>query len=222
MKWAVGEQKIEGRDIDSRRGIPMDLIMQEHRGLVRMPQGRSVGVLNNQTFEALSVCSGVDSFHADVFIPQDEWEEKEKQLSGRGAVTYRRNGIVMNAELILFGPEALGEILAKSLGENQLFLQPPHGGLTRCPYRNPQSLSLSNMPEYMEVDTTDLGLEAALASRGVNNMEDTPEQVRPGDLTQLANLVADIDKLFDQVPIPSHQPIALPLPHQQMLSTLFP
>lgn len=200
----------------------MGLSMREHHGLVYLPRGRSVGILNSQAFEALSACSGVDSFHADVFVSQDEWVNKMKHLDGRGAATHRRNGIVMSAGLILFGPETLGDALAKSLGAHDLFLQPPYDSLTEYSYRNPQSLSLPTTHACMELDTADLGLHAALASRDVVDMENASESTQVADSTRLVNLVAGIDQFFEHVPTLSHRPITLAPQDQRMLSSLFP
>lgn len=222
MKWELGSHQIEPRDIEGRQYIPMNLAMEDSYGLVRLPQGRAIGVLNSQAFEALLPCIREGSFHIEMLIPQNEWDIKMEQLNRRGAATLRRQGIVMNAELILFGPEILGDTLAKSLGRYQLFLQPPPESLSGNFHSNPQSLSLPNMHARMEIDTADSGLREALASRGFHDLGDTAEPAYQANSASLANLVADIDNFFDHIPSFNHRSIASTTPLQWMVSSLFP
>lgn len=182
IKWALGELSPESRSIDGRRYIQMALDMQDNHGLIRLPQGKPVGLLNRNAFQALLDCSRLESFHTDILILQDQWDDKMNQLEGGGAASHRRNGIVIIAELVLFGLKTFGDKLAESLGIHQLFLQPPHDGFSWCPYHNPQSLSLPDIHAYMEVDTADLGLRAALASRGVSDMDEASERSKRPDL----------------------------------------
>lgn len=202
--------------IENRSYIRLHVAMQSTHGFICLPDGSNVGLLNRDVFAALSDPENHDNLQVEIFISLEEWNAQTN-------IRKQPKNFVMKANVVLHGPRQLGDTLAKSLGLRHLFLQPPLDGMSFWPYHNPQSLSLSYQGNYIGDSASDMALRAALASRGVEYLEETVGAVEAADSQRLETLVENIETLFDQVTHSnSHRHlVALASHDQRMISSLF-
>ncbi|KAJ3536179.1 hypothetical protein NM208_g5824 [Fusarium decemcellulare] len=173
----------------------LQLELKTEHGLISIPDGQAVAVLNNKSFQAISSCMIGEHFQIDVWVLSTEWNTKVVEANSLGV--YSKSYVRMKINIFLSGPRDAGNSVATSLGRFQAYLQPPHIGLFQYPYSNPQSLSL---PESaFELQSTRLTTQLPNLEE-YNNSDDEAQEIVEGNSTQIASLIMNIDTFLEDVP----------------------
>lgn len=193
----------------------MQIELKYNHGLIQTLDGQAVAVLDKDSFRALSSCMAAQGHRIEVWVLEAEWGKKATKV--QMLQTSSRKIVLMKVDLLLFGHRDAGDQVAAALGSFQHFLQPPNKGMSDCPHENPQSLQVPDpRPGMREADRA---LPAALRVEESDELDDHIDRPRDGNATQLANLITDIDALFDQ--LPAHRSIAMASRDSRILSSLF-
>lgn len=193
----------------------MRIQLKPNHGLILSSDGQAVAVLNNESFQALSICKAAQSYRIEVWVVEAEWAKRVAEV--RKSEANRRKVVRMKVGILLFGQRDAGDPVAAALGSLRHFLQPPVEGMTDYPYENPQSLLTPEpLPGTREADNV---LPLSMKVEGLDELEDHIDRPQDGNATQLADLIAEIDAFFDQ--LPAHRSISMALKDPRILSPLF-
>jgi len=193
--------------------------MQETHGLICLPEGKYIGVLNNRAFEALKGLTDTDHFDTKILVPLSQWEDQIRRLEGPGATSKRRAGFTVQADMALIGLRSIAGELARSLGRQELFLQQPHPGVAQYTYSNPQSLCQGQRNEVDGLRDMDPAMRAALAVRGVHGEDEGEAEALDA---RAGHVELDLDTIFASMSTPIRRRTAVMGKSQGMLSSLFP
>jgi len=217
LKWPPNTSFIPASHVleSGQRYINMRIQLKPDHGLILTSDGRAVAVLNNESFQALSICKAAQGYRIEVWVADAEWAKRVEEA--RKAEANGRKVVRMKVDILLFGRRDAGDPVAAALGRHQHFLQPPVEGMTDYPHENPQSLPTPEpLPGTREIDNV---LPSAMIVDGLDELEDHADRPQDGNATQLANLIADIDAFFDQ--LPAHRSISMASKDPRSLSPLF-
>lgn len=192
--------------------------LKADHGLVQIPDGRSVAVMDMDSFRPLSQCSTTQGFRLDAWVLETEWNEKLAEA--HKIQTSRCKPVLMRVKMVLFGQSVSGIQVATVLGQFKCYLQPPDTGMIDCLYDNPQSLELPDLPPGLEKVNSGARVPVTLMVEELEEMTIPNNKSRDGDAAELVDLLAGIEDWFDK--LPSHRPIATVAKDSLVLTTLFP
>ncbi|KAF5004028.1 hypothetical protein FDECE_9441 [Fusarium decemcellulare] len=192
----------------------LQLKLEAEHGLISIPGGQSVAVLNDKSFQAISSCMIGDLFSIDVWVISTEWNVKVLELQSLS--TNSRKLVRMKVSLILSGPRHAGNSVAASLGRFRVYLQNPDLALVQYPYVNPQSL---DFPESAFECHTVGSIPQLLNIGNHDKTDDEAEENVEGSSTQVASLIMNIDTFLEDVP--RHLSIGASLKDTRIISSLF-
>jgi hypothetical protein len=216
MKWPPGNYQPDRRVFEEGKAyLQLRIGLKPDHGLVEIPGGQAVAVLEMDCSRALSLCENAPGFRIDAWALETEWNDKVAEA--HKSQTNRRKVVLMGVKLALFGQRDSGDQIATALGRFKQFLQPPDTGMVDCCYENPQLLQLPDPPPRMQKADNDLPV--ALMTEESDEMTVNPGKLRDGEAARICDLITDIEDWFDK--LPAYRCIAMASTDSRILTTLF-
>ncbi|KAK4220735.1 SNF2 family N-terminal domain-containing protein [Podospora fimiseda] len=191
----------------------------EKVGTIKITNERDLGVLSNNTYQALRTLHEKHGIKFKAVITESEWKEKLEQMSDKASWT--RISVNVKLNLILWGPQSAGGDVAKALAKQRRYLQDPIlGSHENCLYDNPQSLSLPPIQDIAITQLDTASRNPATPDDGTLDHETTDIAPQPDPSSLIVNIDSFMNSLsgddhLTQISVSSDCLITKLLSHQR-------